>query len=277
VPKLRVGIGDILDARPLAWGFLKGHHADLFASERHPLPLVGRLLARDGLDVGLLPSIDVARHPELRVLPELCVAFPGEARSLVLVSRTPFSELRRVYLGRSARTSAVALRVVLSERPGEMPDLVEEDAPVPTHGGGGADASRLRPGEAALLIGGAALQLIEHSPPGLHRLDLGAAWRDLTGTPLVAGVWAVRAGVTLSDLPFYFKSSLRYGLSCLDAIAREAAAELGLSSDTLARYLHEDVSFLLQDAEHRGLEELLRRAARLGEVPAGAAVTYWSA
>lgn len=272
MPKLRVGIGDILDARPLAWGFLKGHHADLFATERQPLPLIARLLVRGGLDVGLLPSVDAVRHPGLRVLPDLCVAFPGEARSLVLVSRSPLSELRRVYLGRNARTSAVALRIVLSERGGEMPNLVEEDAPTR----GGSATTRLRRGEAALLIGGPALRLIERSPPGLHRLDLGAAWRELTGLPLVAGVWAVRAGATLPDLPFYFKSSLRYGLSCLDAIAREAAAELGVGSDTLARYLREDVSFLLQEPEHRGLEELFCRGARLGEVPEGAAVTYWS-
>ena len=34
MPKLRVGIVNYLNSKPLAWGFLKGHHADLFAPIR---------------------------------------------------------------------------------------------------------------------------------------------------------------------------------------------------------------------------------------------------
>lgn len=272
MPKLRVGIGDVLDARVLAWGFLKGHHADLFATEVQPLPLVGRLLAQGELDAGLLPVTDTVFQEDLRVLPELCVAFPGEARTLVLVSPSPLSEVRRVYLGRSARTSAVALQVVLAERGVEAPELRPEDPPAR----GAADGFRLRAGEAAFLIGGGALRWGEHPRRGLHTYDLGAAWREVTGLPLVVGAWAVRDDVALPDLLFYFKSSLRYGLSCVDAIAREAAAELGVPSAPLGRYLSESVSYFLQDDEQRGLDELLRRGVTLGALPEGAAVRYWS-
>lgn len=270
MPRLRVGIGDILDVRPLAWGFLKGHYADLFSTEVQPLPLVGRLLARGELDVGLVPSVDAVGQEGLRVLPDLCVAFPGEALTLALVSPSPLPAVRRVYLGRSPRTSAVVLRLVLADRARELPELVDADPP--TRGGG----LRLRADEAALLIGDAALREHEQSPEGLHRLDLGTAWHELTGLPLVAGVWAVREDVTLPDLLFYFKSSLRYGLSCLDAIAREAAAELGLGSDVITRWLRDNLSYLLQDEEQRGLDDLVRRAAAAGAVPAGAVVRYWS-
>lgn len=272
MPKLRVGIGDVLDARPLAWGFLKGHHADLFATETQPLPLVGRLLEQGELDAGLLPVTDAARQPDLQVLPELCVAFPGEARTLVLVSPTPVAEVRRVYLGRSARTSAVALRAVLAEGGGGALEMLAEDP----SSRGASEGLRLRAGEAALLIGGEALRWVESPRPGLHTLDLGAAWRSATGLPLVAGAWAVRAGVALPDLLFYFKSSLRYGLSCLDAIAREAAAELGLPSAVLGRYFEQRVSYLLQDEERRGIDELLRRGVATGDLPEGAALRYWS-
>lgn len=115
MPKLRVGIGDVLDARPLAWGLLKGHHADLFSPVVEPLPLVGRLLAQGDLEAGLVPVIDAALSPPpdrapgeapgLLALPDLCVAFPDEARSVVLVSASPLAEVRRVFLGRNARTA----------------------------------------------------------------------------------------------------------------------------------------------------------------------------
>jgi chorismate dehydratase len=277
LPKLRVGIADILDARPLAWGFLKGHHADLFAPVLKPLPLVGRLLAQGELDAGLLPTTDAARDPNLLALPELCVAFPGEARSLLLVSSSPVSEIRRVYLGRSARTAAAVARIILAESHGLEPEYLEADTtpfPGAAHEPG---RTRLERGEAALLIGGKALRLAlggRQVPAGHHVLDLGAAWRELTGLPLVAGLWMVRPEASVPDLAFYLKSSLRYGLASLSAIAREAAAELGLDSAEIARFLEENVSYLLRDEELRGLEELVRRAVRHGLVPEGAAIRF---
>jgi chorismate dehydratase len=111
-------------------------------------------------------------------------------------------------------------------------------------------------------------------PSGHQVLDLGAAWRELTGLPLVAGLWVVRPEASLPDLTFYFKSSLRYGMASLSTIAREAAAELGLDSEEIARFLGENVSYLLRDEEHRGLGELLRRAASHGLLPEGAAIRF---
>lgn len=267
VPKLRVGISDILDTRPLAWGFLKGHHADLFAPVSHPLNLVGRLLAQGGVDVALVPAIEVAAQPDLRVLPDLCVAFPGEARGALLVSSGPTETLRRVNLERDSRTAAAVARIVLAESYGIEPEYVEAEAATQLSG-----PDRIEPGEGWLVIGSAAFGARRE---GRRVLDLGLAWRDLTGLPLVAGVWAARPEVDLPDLPFYFKSSLRFGLSALDAIAREAAAEVGVSSARLGRYLRENLSYFLREAELAGLEELFRRAAGRGLVPAGAKVRLW--
>jgi chorismate dehydratase len=135
----------------------------------------------------------------------------------------------------------------------------------------------LDPGEAAVVIGGPALRLSAAGPSGrepLHLLDLGTAWRELTGLPLVVGLWLVRADAALPDLSFYFKTSLRYGLGSLSAIARESAAELGLDSGEIERFLRETVSFVLRDEERRSIDELLRRAARHGLVPEGAAVRF---
>ena len=91
MPKLRVGIVNFLNSKPLAWGFLKGHHADLFAPSYHPPSLVARLLAQGNLDIGLIPSIEVQRIPNLRVLPDMCVAAQHEVRSVLLVSRVPIA------------------------------------------------------------------------------------------------------------------------------------------------------------------------------------------
>lgn len=248
MPKLRVGIVNFLNSKPLAWGFLKGHHADLFAPSYHPPALVARLLGQGNLDIGLIPSIEVQRIPNLRVLPDMCVAARHEVRSVLLVSRGPVEEIRRVALDQNSRTSATLVRILLRERYGLDPEYLHE-RPDPERMLGEADA--------ALIIGDPALHVDRER---YHIIDLAAEWHELTGLPFVFAVWAVRPEVEIPDLPFYFKSSLRYGLSSLDTLVRESAAELGLDTSEVRSYLTENLSFFLRREEIEGLEEFYRRA-----------------
>jgi chorismate dehydratase len=247
LPKLRVGIVNFLNSKPLAWGFLKGHHADLFAPTYHPPAMVARLLGQGALDIGLIPSIEVQRIPGLKVLPDLCIASRHEVKSVLLVSRGPLAQVRKVALDQNSRTSVALVRILLQER-GIHPEYVHE-RPDPER--------MLSEADAALLIGDPALKVERER---YQVIDLAAEWNALTGLPFVFAVWAVRAGVDLPDLAFYFKSSLRYGLSSIDTLSRESAAELGLDSADVASYLTENLSYFLRQDELAGLEEFYRRA-----------------
>jgi chorismate dehydratase len=248
LPKLRVGIVNFLNSKPLAWGFLKGHHADLFAPSYHPPAMVARMLGQGNLDVGLIPSIEVQRIPRLRVLPDICVAARHEVRSVLLLSRCPPEEIRRVALDQNSRTSVALLRILLRERWNVDPEYLHE-RPDPER--------MLTEADAALIIGDPALK-VDRDRYLVH--DLAGEWFALTGLPFVFAVWAVRPEVELPDLSFYFKSSLRYGLSSLDTLVRESAAELNLESSDVREYLTENLSFFLRQDEIEGLEEFYRRA-----------------
>lgn len=255
MPKLRVGIVNYLNSKPLAWGFLKGHHANLFDPSYHPPALLARLLAEGGLDVGLVPSIEVARIPGLTVLPDLCVAADHEVRSVLLVARTPIEEIRRVAVDLNSRTSAALVRIVLADRHGLDPEYHEARPDI---------ERMLADAEAALVIGDPALRV----PRDRYLiLDLAAEWRALTGLPFVFAVWAVRSEVDFPDLAFYFKSSLRYGLANLDILVRESAAELGLDSEEIRTYLTDNLRFFLREPERAGLAEFFSRARAHGLLP----------
>jgi len=264
LPKLRVGIVNFLNSKPLAWGFLKGHHADLFAPSYHPPALVARMLGQGNLDIGLIPSIEVQRIPNLRVLPDMCVGAKQEVRSVVLVSRGPVEEIRRVALDLNSRTSSTLVRILLRERWGLDPEYLHE-RPDPER--------MLNEADAALIIGDPALRLDREK---YHVIDLAAEWKALTGLPFVFAVWAVRPEVEVPDLPFYFKSSLRYGLSSLDTLVREAAAELGLDTSEVRTYLTENLHFFLRSEEIEGLEEFYRRAHSHGLILEPRAIEFWS-
>ncbi len=264
MPKLRVGIVNFLNSKPLAWGFLKGHHADLFAPSYHPPSLVARLLAQGNLDIGLIPSIEVQRIPNLRVLPDMCVGAKQEVRSVVLVSRGPIEEVRRVALDQNSRTSSTLVRILMRERWGLDPEYLHE-RPDPER--------MLSEADAALIIGDPALRLDRDR---YHVVDLAAEWNALTGLPFVFAVWAVRPEVEIPDLPFYFKSSLRYGLSSLDTLVRESAAELGLDTSEVRAYLTENLHFFLRSEEIEGLEEFYRRAHSHGMILEPRPIEFWS-
>lgn len=264
MPKIRVGIVNFLNSKPLAWGFLKGHHADLFAPSFHPPSMVARLLAQGNLDIGLIPSIEVQRIPNLRVLPDMCVAAQHEVRSVLLVSRVPVEEIRRVALDTNSRTSATLVRILLKERWGLSPEYLHE-RPDPER--------MLAEADAALIIGDPALRVDRDR---YQIIDLAAEWNTLTGLPFVFAVWAVRPEVEIPDLPFYFKSSLRYGLSSLDTLVREAAAEMDLDTSEVRSYLTENLAFFLRPEEEvKGLEEFYRRAHEHGLILEPRPIEFW--
>jgi chorismate dehydratase len=249
---LRVGIVDYLNSKPLARGLLDGYRPDLFRPSCHPPARVARLLAAGELEIGLIPSIEVQRIPELEVLPGLCVAATHEVRSVLLISTTPLDRVARVALDENSRTSVVLVRILLRELYDARPEYV---AAAPRVG------EMLDECDAALVIGDPALQ-VDRSR--YRVLDLAAEWRRLTGLPFVFAVWAVAPGVECPDLQRHFRASLEQGLREIDAIVEEAVAELGLGRDELRCYLTRNLGFTLGAEERAGLEEFFARAARHG-------------
>ena len=100
--------------------------------------------------------------------------------------RCPLSELggRPVALGSTSRTSVLLARMWLAAVHGVQPEYF--DCPPDL-------TAMLLEADAAVLIGDPALRAAHAVPRrGLHVHDLGAAWRDWTGLPMVFAVWAAR-------------------------------------------------------------------------------------
>jgi chorismate dehydratase len=263
VPKLRVGFFNAIDCRPLAWGFLKGHHGDLFAPSRHPPSMLAQMLRQGNLDIALLPTVDVPLIPSLRLLPDICLAVRGQARTAVLVSQGELEADSRVAVDPGSRQGVTLLSLLWLDRFGCRPDVV----PVRP------DPDRmLREHDAALLIGNDAFQI---DAERYALTPLAGWWESMTGLPCVFAVWAVRPGVQLPDLSFYFKSSLRYGMSLKENMLREAAGETGLDVAEIERHFDQYQSYFLRQEELQGLEELYRRMTAAGLLDQPVELNFW--
>lgn len=251
--RIRVGIVDYLNSRPLAWDFLSGVWADRYEALYRPPAAVADMLATGEIDIGLIPSIEYQRIPGLAVIPGTCVASDSAVRSVLLVSKVPFAEIRSLALDENSRTSATLVKILLKEVHGVEPESAPARPDLDT---------MLAENDAALIIGDPALRI----PMEEGRvLDLATAWRDLTGLPFVFAFWAVRKSVVRPGLEADFRASAEHGRRNLGVLAHEAGRELGLPEDYLLDYLETNLSFELGVSEAAGLEEYFRRAARLFE------------
>ncbi len=253
--KVRVGIVDYLNSKPPAWDFLCGRLDERYQAVYRPPARVAEMLAAGEVDVGLIPTIEYQRIPDLEIVPAACVAARDAVRSVLLVSKVPYGEIRRLALDHNSRTSVALVTILLKERYGVEPETFPA-APWLDEMLGTADA--------ALVIGDPALR-ISTAEEGV--LDLASEWRRHTGRPFVFAFWAARRGVAGPGLERDFRTSLEHGRAHLAEIADRTASQLDLDRRDLLAYLGENLSFDLGPEEVAGLEDFYRRAHRHGLIP----------
>lgn len=246
----RVSLVDYVNAWPLTWGFLRGAVENTDRITDVPSACADRL-ARGEVEAGLVPSIEAARIPGVRIVRGVGIASRERVRSVILASRRPLKEARTVALDLSSRSSAAMARVLFKDLLGTTPEF---------HTAAPDLSEMLAHHDAALLLGDPALKA---SLTGLHVLDLAAAWRELTGLPFVFAVWAVRPSIP----PEPFLWSREYAKTHLAEIVAVASQRTGLSQEILHEYLDGNLHHDLEAEDEKGLAEFYRRAHVHGLLP----------
>jgi len=240
-----------LNTVPLVWGMLHGDQRDLFdLSFAIPAECADRL-ADGRADIGIVPAVELNRQ-KLEIIRGTGIACHGPVRSILLISKVPFPEIRTFATDACSRTSVALSRVILARKYGVEPELFSQ----PPHLG-----TMLEQCDAALIIGDAAL-VLEPAELPFHVLDLGMEWTHMTGLPMVFAVWGAREGVPRQD-PAAFIGSLRYGIERIEDIVRTEHGKLGISEALARDYLTRNIVFELGEREYDGLNLFLRYAAEL--------------
>jgi len=253
---LRIGGLDGLNAFPLQWGLEAEHHGNVELTLRSPAASAAALAAGEA-DVALIPSIELARLPEMQVVPGLCIAARRRVRSVILLTRTSPALLQTVAVDETSRTSVALLRILLSRRYGITPRFV---AAAP-------DAGRmLDTADGALLIADAALQA---STEGRQVYDLAEMWSGWTGLPFVFAVWATRPGIDPQQVAPTLRSARAAGLSALPHLVAQHATRAGNpGGPELTAYLGELLHYSLGPEEEQSLHRFFTEAHALDLIAA---------
>jgi chorismate dehydratase len=261
---IRVGAVSYLNAKPLYYR-LEERSRSVELSMDLPSRLATRLASGD-LDVALIPSVEYFRGASsgYEILPGFAIAARGAVRSVKLFSRVPFGRIDRLALDEGSRTSQALTRVWLDAEHGVRPSRIE---PLPM----GVSALEST-ADAVLVIGDRAMKVPD--APFHSVVDLGEAWKSLTGLPFVFALWVVRPGVDLGDLPGILDACRLDGLAHAADLASEFGPKLGLDFAPCLEYLTRVLSYDLGEPEVAGLRRFARMAADLGLAPQGVDLVF---
>lgn len=248
---LRIGSVSYLNAKPLIYGL--EHAADLELALDVPSRLLEGL-ERNRYDVALLPVIDYQRMPGLVLVPSGGIGCDGPTLTVRIFSRVPVERITRLACDTDSHTSVALARVVLAERFGIRPDFVDVTftGPAPQAGHGECDAQ--------LLIGD---KVVCEEPTGFdHQLDLGAAWKDMTGLPFVFATWMARDGVDLGDLPPRLERAKRDGVLHARELVERYALPRGWPVREAMQYLTHYLKFDVGERQIEAIQLFHRLAGK---------------
>lgn len=271
---MRIAASTYLNSAPLVYSFAQGdlRRSYEFLGDAAPSRCAA-MLAAGQCEIALIPVIEYQRIPGLRIIPDIAVASKNRVRSVLLAARCPLSEVRRVTLDTSSRTSQALVKILLERQYGCQPMFTERtpNAVVECE-------NMLEDTDAALVIGDPAMRLAASASQfGVQIYDLAEEWRTMTGLPFVFAVWAVREDVAETHaLIRDFQAAKLEGLLRLEQIAASYSDELRLPQSELLDYLTNCVNYDLDAENIAGMNRYFGLAADCGLISAARSAKFLS-
>jgi chorismate dehydratase len=254
--KIRISLVHYLNAAPLGWAFLHGPFRENFEVLPSSPANCADQLSKGEADIGVIPSIEYQRIPDLQIIPNISIASRGKVRSILLIKPRGKRTIRSVALDTSSRTSVALAKILLQSKMGIQPEYVSCPP----------DLDRmLECCDAALLIGDPALKV---NLEDYDTTDLAEEWVQWQQKPFVCALWACRKDASLPpDLNGIFLEAKNLGLKHRREIALEYAASLDLPAPFLENYLRHNIDYDLEPAHIEGLQKFYLLAKRENLIP----------
>lgn len=249
---VRLGCVSYLNARPLIEGL--DAHSQLHVRYDVPSRLLEDLLGGE-VDVALCPVVDYQCSPTpLQIVPVGGIGCDGPTLTVRLFSRVPFAQVRQLYADPDSHTSVVLAQLILCDMFGTSPQVLPlaGQAPLPA---------------SVLLIGDKVVREAPSESQFPHQLDLGRAWKELTGLPFVFAIWMCRVGAELGRAPQILDHQRVLNAQSIEAIARRHACPAGFPPDVATTYLGQLLRYTTGPRELQAVERFWTRSKDLGLLP----------
>lgn len=239
--RIRVGIVDYLNTRPLIYGLERGPIKEKITLVGAYPAKLSQMLIDDEIDLGLIPVAAIPQLSSYHIIGNYCIGTEGEIASVCLFSEVPMREIEKVYLDYQSRSSVALLKWLMKEYWGISPEIIYA-----------ADESyraEITGTTAGLVIGDRAL---EQRKISTFIYDLGSEWKAITGLPFVFAAWVSKHPLPESFIR-EFDEANEMGLQHIDEIV--AAQHFDLYD--LKKYYTLHLSYRLDERKRKGMEKFL--------------------
>ena len=224
-----------------------------------PSWLTGHLIRRDCI-LAPIPAADFAKNSDKLVLvPDLSISSKGEVGSVLLFGQKRISDMESIALPSDSATSVTLLKFLVKHR-NLTPDYIEM----------GPDLDgMLAKCDGCLLIGDRALEAARDYPE-LVKLDLGREWKEVSGHPMVFGVFAARKDSDISSVKAAYTALIQrlIAFETNSAVRKEviktSSEKSSQSVDRLERYFGEVIN-RMDPEDMDGLKQFLNSACLMDE------------
>lgn len=267
----RVAAVGFFNASPLVEGLRDVQGLEVFLG---PPSSIAPRLATGEADIGLASLADAARSPQpMTLLPVGMIGSDGATTTVKIFSRVAINAIEHLHADTDSHTSVILARLLLRARFGRDPEVVPlnaaprlDDSSWAWKDGSGADR------QAVLLIG----DKVVTSPPSRdafpHELDLGQAWHEWTGLPMVYATWMCRQEIEeeprIALAVDLLDRQRRHNAMRLAWIARTRGGEAGWPADRALDYVSNRLKYDVDDRAIAGAQRFLAEAAAMGLLPA---------
>lgn len=237
-----VGAVSFLNARPLVDSLVD--REDIVVRPAVPSRLAA-MLESGACDAALMPVVDYWRRRDgLQRVSDACIASSGETMTVRVYSRVPPDKLERLHVDTHSHTSVVLAAVIWREMYGRRLELTPFDADA----GGDAKGDI----EGVLLIGDKVASSRQHGFG--FEVDLGAAWKHLTGLPFVFAAWYAPFDRDCAALSQALEVARDKGVADAARIAAEQGPLHGWPVQLAVEYLCRIMQYKLTDSMHAAME-----------------------
>jgi len=235
IPPLRLGIVPYLNVQPMVYGVKEKYpQLDLVFA---PPSQLERMLRQGEIDLGILPVFAAFLAPGRAIHSAPVIAAQNEVYSVLIVSRVPIEQARRIARDANSLTSNALSKVLLREYWKVDAELV-----------GPEDADSA---DGRVIIGDPAIRAHDLWP---HVYDLGSAWHDWTELPFVFAAWVGRSDVDTGQLRQLLEASVEKNLKRLPEVVESHRPVTDIPRELCVRYLRDNLSFGFGENERRAIE-----------------------
>jgi len=249
--KIRISAVKYANTYPFLYGLSEtGFDKKVELSTDHPAECAEKLIS-GRVDIGLIPVAALPMMKEHHIITDYCLGAYGKVRTVMLLSNSPFKEIRTINLDYRSRSSVSLARILAknSWRKEFHWNSTSENF----------DFTHMAEHEAAVLIGD---QCFEYENRFKFRIDLAEEWHKFTGLPFAFACWTSNKELAKTFLD-EFNEALGVGVKNIPAVIKKYGNMGAIRGEDLRVYLTQNMNFDLNDDKRKAIKLFLDLMSKL--------------